>query len=65
MRGNLDDDRLLDKEIPPGFGEIFLEIEHGKLIKDRRRVRRKAMGVPDGDDRFHETSNKGAHHRVT
>ena len=60
----LDDECLLNKETPEGFGEISLEIEHGRLVKDRRRVRQTDMGVPDESDKFHETSNKAAHHRI-
>ncbi|KAN0093215.1 hypothetical protein V8E55_003999 [Tylopilus felleus] len=59
-----DDECLLNKETPEGFGEISLEIEHGRLVKDRRRVRQTDMGVPDESDKFHETSNKAAHHRI-
>ena len=59
----VDDEQLLHKEIPEGFGEISLEIEHGRLVKDRR-VRQTDMGVPNGTDKFHETSNKAAHHRI-
>ncbi|KAF8557434.1 hypothetical protein OG21DRAFT_1520503 [Imleria badia] len=60
---DMDEDHLLHKEVPEGFGEVFVEIEHGKLVK-APRIRNKDMRVLDGNDKFHEMSRKAAHHRV-
>ncbi|KAG9314866.1 hypothetical protein JVU11DRAFT_3963 [Chiua virens] len=64
VRIQLDDnDQLLNKEIPIGFGEISVEIEHGRLVRDHRRYQ-DDIEVAYNHNVFHETSNKGGHHRI-
>ncbi|KAG9314863.1 hypothetical protein JVU11DRAFT_3960 [Chiua virens] len=58
-----DDDRLLDKKVPNGFGEISVRIRHGTLdivplVCQHNRT------VPEVECRFHEKSIKACDHRI-
>ncbi|KAF8843798.1 hypothetical protein BDN67DRAFT_119018 [Paxillus ammoniavirescens] len=64
-RLQLNDDDLLDKEVPKDLGDISLNIKRGELVKSRRRNRNRKTEFCVPDEKFHEKSKKATVHRVS